>query len=600
MSRHFTGTIFHGRRLRREQLPPLLAVLAAAAATTTTSTVYPSISGDSSHQSKQYSLTEASDKNDKKKKDDSSPSLFDITKQWEEVKSDWESMFNTSKDISTATAPPPTETNKRDEFSIFDQFREAVTSAMKGEEGDKTADAPPPPSKENYKDMGKTLFEVVQQQIGVSSKTTTVQDIVTQARNMEDQGDVNDTVSLGKLLEIAKHSKEQLEFTLQDFLGNMDLPALSPTDIYYFLEHEDETKNPSVKRRQHRFFSGVDIDQVNQLNEQLQLALLSYSDSLEEIQTSLEKQFQYELAYCDMNSTPGRPSHFIAVNKNQSASSSIFASQDSLEVLLVIRGTKTITDIITDLLCDASPYRGGYCHKGIMESGQYLANKHTGLFKNLLQVSGKKKINLTLIGHSLGAGAAAIAGMELKEQSYLDVQVVGFGCPALLSEGLSQSQKDFVTTVVADNDFIPRMSTATMVNIILDIATYDWTKKAQRDIEDAIDEVSSYLPRLLSGYKSTILDIVNDNPMCEPAVLPEKRMQPLLFPPGKCIHLYRDGFGISGNVVPCTYFNEIDVHRRMIHDHLVDSGYQLIFLGLMRQHHGDHYFQFDSDNSSTG
>lgn len=62
---------------------------------------------------------------------------------------------------------------------------------------------------------------------------------------------------------------------------------------------------------------------------------------------------------------------------------------------------------------------------------------------------------------------------------------------------------------------------------------------------------------------------------------------------GKCIHFYRDGFGLSGAVVPCTFFNEIDVHRRMVHDHLFDTGYRPIFLDLMREHKKDHYFQFD-------
>jgi hypothetical protein len=571
MSRFFRFNTFHSRHLRREHLP-LLAVLATYSA---------SVAVDSQQR---YSSTEAS-KDDKNSKKDET---FDITKHWDEVKADWETWFNTSEATTSqnddAESTPPT--------SALDKFREAVATAVQGN------NSPPPSDKDNYKDMGSSLLQVVHQHMGGQSSTTKIQDIVTQARNMEEQGDVNDTVSLGNLLEIAQLSKKRLESTLIEFMGHADLPVLNPTDIYYFLEHEDATKNPSVKRRKHRFFAGVDVSQVDLLNEQLRLSLLSYSDSLQEIKTSLEENFDCELAFCDMDSTPGQPSHFIAVNKNQKAST-IFNSEDSLEVLLVVRGTKTFTDIITDLLMEEEPYRGGYCHKGILESGQYLANKHKHLFKNLMQVSGKKKIKLTLIGHSLGAGAATIAGMELHDLPYLDVQVVGFGCPALLSKELSQQTKNYVTTVVADNDCIPRMSTATMVNAILNISGYDWTSLAKRDIEDAVDEVSSYLPTLFSDYKSSILSTINDSPIrVARNNIPDKRLQPVLFPPGKCVHLYRDGFGISGNEVPCTFFSEIDVNRRMIHDHLVDSGYQLIFLDLMREHHSDHYFQFDIDKKS--
>lgn len=581
MSRFFQGKLLQSRILRREHLP-LLAVLAT----------YPTIVANSGDSQQRYSSNEA----DKDGKSKEANERLDISKHWDEVKEDWEHLL--------ATAPKSTdheESNSDDdsaEPSMFDKFRDTIERAVKGSEEGSISSSPPPSDEDNYKNMGSSLFDLVQQQMTGRSSATAIQDIVLQARSMEEQGDVNDTVSLAELLEIAQLSRKKLDSKLIEFMGHAELPVVNPPDLHYFLEHEDETKNPSVKRRKHRFFAGVDVNQVDLLNEQLRLALLSYSDSMEEIQDSLENDFECELAYCDMNSTPGRPSHFIAVNKNQKASS-IFFSEDSLEVLLVVRGTKTLTDIITDLLCDEEPYRGGYCHNGILDSGQHLANKHKRLLKNLLEVSGKKKIKLTLIGHSLGAGVATIAGMELNDVPYLDVQVVGFGCPALLSKELSEQTKSYVTTVVSDNDCIPRMSTATMVNAILDIASYDWTHLAKRDIEDAVDEVSSYLPKLLSDYKATILATINESPMrVAPDNIPEERLEPLLYPPGKCVHLYRDGFGISGNEVPCTFFSEIDVNRRMIHDHLVDTGYQLIFLDLMREHHGDHYFQFEIDKKA--
>jgi hypothetical protein len=62
---------------------------------------------------------------------------------------------------------------------------------------------------------------------------------------------------------------------------------------------------------------------------------------------------------------------------------------------------------------------------------------------------------------------------------------------------------------------------------------------------------------------------------------------------GKCIHFYRDGFGLSGAIVPCTFFNELDVNRRMVHDHLFATGYRPIFLDLMRQYTNDQFFQFE-------
>jgi len=43
-----------------------------------------------------------------------------------------------------------------------------------------------------------------------------------------------------------------------------------------------------------------------------------------------------------------------------------------------------------------------------------------------------------------------------------------------------------------------------------------------------------------------------------------ERMRPELFPPGRCVHFYRDGYGTSVAVIPNDFFHEIDVSRRMI------------------------------------
>ena len=108
------------------------------------------------------------------------------------------------------------------------------------------------------------------------------------------------------------------------------------------------------------------------------------------------------------------------------------------------------------------------------------------------------------------------------------------------------------------------------------LQSFDWTSSyAKQDIKDAVNEVSSCLPTLPKDYKQTIFDAIQ-------SVYPYEKFPPislqrgLLFPPGKCIHLYRDGKirNIGKNIVPCcTFFSEIVVHRRMIHDHTVDTGY---------------------------
>ena len=59
-------------------------------------------------------------------------------------------------------------------------------------------------------------------------------------------------------------------------------------------------------------------------------------------------------------------------------------------------------DALTDLLCDDVPYKGGKAHSGVLEGGKRLVKKHKPLLLKLLESSGKHKISLTCVGHSLG------------------------------------------------------------------------------------------------------------------------------------------------------------------------------------------------------
>jgi hypothetical protein len=121
---------------------------------------------------------------------------------------------------------------------------------------------------------------------------------------------------------------------------------------------------------------------------------------------------------------------------------------------------------------------------------------------------------------------------------------------------------------------------------------------ARRDVDHAIQELQRMYPMIMTaGLARTIKDFVD--PLMEETLgdsikeSTKKRMEPTLFPPGNIIHFYRDGVGITGSVCPCEFFGELDVTRRMVDDHLFQTGYKLIFLELMRQYHQDHHFSFE-------
>jgi len=423
-----------------------------------------------------------------------------------------------------------------------------------------------------------------------TSNEQTVRTIIDKARKNVDAGDISEQESHDEIIGILR----DLATTLDDTFGELNLAEFDPTSLFYYLEYEDERKNPSWKRMMHRYQRGVDVRMVNDLFDALQFAHLAYAGTEEKIRDGLDSfKDRYELVFYDPESEPGKPSHYLALKKGQSRWS------NELEVVLAVRGTNSLTDVFTDLLIAPTDYRGGKAHDGVVRSGQYLAKKHGKLLKELLRMSGKKRIKLKLYGHSLGASAATIAGIELNDEKHIDATVVGFGCPAMCTSCLSEKYKDMVLTVVNDADMIPRMSGASLYNIANDVMEYDWTPKARRDTEQALRELRFWIGesevRTAMKFVDKVITeyirpgIVKDN------LQPPERAEPVLFPPGTLVHFYRDGSSISGSYAPCTFFGEIDISRTMIDDHLIKKGYHRLFLTLMRDYHDDEHFAFESD-----
>ena len=122
------------------------------------------------------------------------------------------------------------------------------------------------------------------------------------------------------------------------------------------------------------------------------------------------------------------------------------------------------------------------------------------------------------------------------------------------------------------------MSGATLINLLLDLNQFEYQGWAERDAEqalrdlqtmignrqtnkqlpfsideEAIQRVMGYVQRgieKVSGGEEDISKRSGKNVAAE-------KMTPCLFPPGTCIHFYRDGSGIDGTYVTCTFFDEV-------------------------------------------
>lgn len=63
---------------------------------------------------------------------------------------------------------------------------------------------------------------------------------------------------------------------------------------------------------------------------------------------------------------------------------------------------------------------------------------------------------MTIIGHSLGAGAAAVLSHMLKEEGIQQLQCYAFAPPMCMDPELAQECKEYVLSVVNRDDVICR------------------------------------------------------------------------------------------------------------------------------------------------
>lgn len=182
-----------------------------------------------------------------------------------------------------------------------------------------------------------------------------------------------------------------------------------------------------------------------------------------------------------------------AVQKSTFQEPAFFLSESQArnEVFFVIRGTASMKDALTDGDCAAEDlnsalpeFAGVKAHRGMTKSAHALLDKHASKICKCVEMFElkKKKPRFIVLGHSLGAGTAAIASILLKEKlGKTPVECVAFATPPCLDAKGCQASAH-LKSIVCHDDVITRASRQNVDDLFMRIQEINWKDDFSKDV----------------------------------------------------------------------------------------------------------------------
>ncbi|CAL9758886.1 unnamed protein product [Musa acuminata subsp. burmannicoides] len=376
--------------------------------------------------------------------------------------------------------------------------------------------------------------------------------------------------------------------------------SLSDLTVGLYLIYLSQASSKKIEE-----FKGVQIFSdaiVQELIYYLELAKGSYKDNA----TALARHSmlrERNIVKFIKNSSLLRPGYYIGIDTRNK------------QVIFGIRGTHNVYDLITDIVSSSNQevsFEGFSTHFGTAEAARWYLHHELGTVRKLL---GKHKdYKLRLVGHSLGGASAALLAIMLRKQAAdklgFDpdiVSAVGFGTPPCVSKELAESCASYVTTVVLQDDIIPRLSIVSLTRLRNEILEADWmsvlgkedwkgivdlvtnAKQVVSSVQDVARKVTDFAKLRSTSNSSEAIQgkdsvaSMKFNTDARAIVEQQEALPEELFVPGTIYYLKRKVDDIDGCKKSESYslwerhpdqnFRRIMISGNLISDHRCDSHY---------------------------
>ncbi|XP_020682856.1 uncharacterized protein LOC110099891 [Dendrobium catenatum] len=270
--------------------------------------------------------------------------------------------------------------------------------------------------------------------------------------------------------------------------------SLSDLTVGLYLIHLSQASTAKVED-----LKGVQINSESMVQEliyHLELAKGCYKDSTSSIARHCMLRERNILKFVK-DSSLLRPGYYIGVDTRNKL------------VILAIRGTHTVYDLITNVVASSDQnvsFDGFSTHFGTAEAARWYLHYEMGTIRRLLEKH--KDFRLRLVGHSLGGAAAALLAIMLRRKSAKElgfspdiISAVGFGTPPCVSKELAESCLSYVSTVVLQDDIIPRLSVASLARLRNEILETDWMTILEMEDWKGIAELVTNAKHVVSSVQ---------------------------------------------------------------------------------------------------
>lgn len=261
--------------------------------------------------------------------------------------------------------------------------------------------------------------------------------------------------------------------------------------LFYLMARRREERgcDPTHEEASHKTCPTASEAEIADISEWAPIALrVAYERTLVDMQRHA-RLHGYALLFAELQDAHSRGAHLPAF--------SFLACARRRRIVLAIRGTQDLSDVLTDSYAHGQPFCGGWAHAGMARTARWLEIQLGPCILHFAEVFGYEVV---LVGHSLGAGVAALLAALLRPRIQR-LRCIGFATPSVASgEMLLTLMRSCCVSVVLRNDAIPRATLESVSRLFDELAAFtDWKEELQADWQGVVSRAKTLWAPHLRG-----------------------------------------------------------------------------------------------------